>query len=411
MDRHDACWAALLLIGGLTIVHTESAAQRTDTIVRLAHAPRYSGVATLVPELKIGMVDGPPEYLFGGPSNILLQRDGSIVVVDYAGMGSPMIRRYDKSGKFLRNVGGRGEGPGEYRGPTGLAELADGRILLSDPRNRRVTIYSAAGVVETTWNLSEYSYAIRGVEQLKVAPNGMVHMRFSEPTRELGNSEISILRLRADGTIVDTIKPPALPDFELPRLTATSASGRGRVSMTVPYWPRAFWTFSSRGYFITALPNRYSIDIKQGNQVVSIRRNVEPIAISAEERQEQRDFTRDRLRAFGTFNGSVPDVPRTKPYFKWITTFDDGRIWASLSTRSERYDPPTRTVEGRTQPSLRWREPTMFDVFEPDGTYVGQVAVPDGIYLESVRGDVAWGYTRGEEDVPYVVRYRIAWKR
>ncbi|MEX2284628.1 MAG: hypothetical protein WEE89_19220 [Gemmatimonadota bacterium] len=61
-----------------------------DTIIKNSGAPRYRGVAALVPELRIGRVDGPPEYLFGGPSEILGLSDGSVVVIDWAGsIGAP----------------------------------------------------------------------------------------------------------------------------------------------------------------------------------------------------------------------------------------------------------------------------------------------------------------------------------
>src|SRR5688572_27021186 len=147
--------SALTLIGVTVLAPALTSAQRADTIVKTAGAARYRGVATLVPEVRIGMVDGPPEYLFGGPSRILALRSGSIAVIDWAGdLGDPIVRRYDAQGKFLGNLGRVGEGPGEYRGPTGLAEMPDGRIVLSDPRLRRVTLYAPTGAVDTVWTLT-----------------------------------------------------------------------------------------------------------------------------------------------------------------------------------------------------------------------------------------------------------------
>ncbi len=388
-------------------------AQRSDTIVKLARAPRYAGVAALIPDLKIGVLEGDEAYLFGGPSEILLQRDGSLVVLDWSGdgMATAVLRRYDGTGRFLRKVGGRGSGPGEYLSPTGLAELPDGRLLLGDSRNGRINVYSASGESVGAWHARAYGAVIRGAEWLKVGPNGNAYLRFTLPRNPNAGSPVAIVRFRADGTVADTLMPPELPSNVAPRLTATGAGGRGSFSRSVPYWPRSLWTLNPQGYFVTAVNGRYAIDVRQANQVVSIRRDVAPVPISAEERKEQRDFVGDWLRFYGTFSGTVPDVPRTKPFFKFITTFHDGRIWASLSTPSERFEPPPHLVGGRTLPAVRWREPTLFDVFESDGTYVGQVAVPYDVVFVGARGDVAWGWTRAELDVPIVVRYRISWRR
>src|SRR5688572_13773372 len=40
-------------------------AQRADTTVRVAGSPRYSGVATLVEEISIGVTTGADEYMLG----------------------------------------------------------------------------------------------------------------------------------------------------------------------------------------------------------------------------------------------------------------------------------------------------------------------------------------------------------
>ena len=57
-----------------------------------------------------------------------------------------------------------------------------------------------------------------------------------------------------------------------------------------------------------------------------------------------------------------------------------------------------------------WREPVRYDVFEPDGTYLGVVAPPEDFtpYVNPVfDGDLVWGVTRDELGVERVVRYRI----
>ena len=72
---------------------------------------------------------------------------------------------------------------------------------------------------------------------------------------------------------------------------------------------------------------------------------------------------------------------------------------------NENYDP-----ENPYSAAVNWVEPLRYDVFEPDGTYLGVVVPPDGFfpYTNPVfDGDYVWAVTRDELGVQRVARYRI----
>jgi hypothetical protein len=52
----------------------------------------------------------------------------------------------------------------------------------------------------------------------------------------------------------------------------------------------------------------------------------------------------------------------------------------------------------------------LFDVYEPSGTYLGQVQVPARIDAIVMRGDFIWATTCKDDGVPSVGRYRIIWR-
>jgi hypothetical protein len=66
-----------------------------------------------------------------------------------------------------------------------------------------------------------------------------------------------------------------------------------------------------------------------------------------------------------------PDIPRVKPPVRALFVKDDGRIWAQLS-QVARFDASSSI----SRINSRWSEQVVFDVFEPSGQYVGQVAFP-----------------------------------
>jgi hypothetical protein len=92
----------------------------------------------------------------------------------------------------------------------------------------------------------------------------------------------------------------------------------------------------------------------------------------------------------------------------------DGRLWIQLSQPGYawRSETEAREEEQRTnRPQTRYREPTVYDVFEPDGRYLGMARTPDEFRTSPApvfRGDTVWAVTRDSLDVQRVVRFRVA---
>jgi hypothetical protein len=181
---------------------TPGASQRgasADTIVRVAQQPLHPGVATLKEELSIGVADGAEEYMLGEIADIALARDGSIYVFDRQ---VPAIRHYDTQGKFLRTIGRRGQGPGEYHSASGLAALRDGRLLLWDTGNWRINVYAANGDVLTNgprpaaWGGGTAMYSRAIMVDMSIGHHAQDDSRHSNGM----NRPTVWLRYRPDGT-------------------------------------------------------------------------------------------------------------------------------------------------------------------------------------------------------------------
>lgn len=61
--------------------------------------------------LTLGGLDGPGSRLVGEYSRVVVDQRGRILLIKF---GLPYIAVFDSTGAFLREIGGRGEGPGEY---------------------------------------------------------------------------------------------------------------------------------------------------------------------------------------------------------------------------------------------------------------------------------------------------------
>ena len=119
-----------------------------------------------------------------------------------------------------------------------------------------------------------------------------------------------------------------------------------------------------------------------------------------------------------SWNG--PDIPDTKPLYSDIHVGLDGRIWIAMVPEVGPRIGSTSMSMGVGNPSGARRpppskdpgpsKPALYDVFEPDGRYLGQVQVPARVSSVVRRGDAVWAVAFDAEDVPRIKRYRIAWR-
>lgn len=386
-----------------------------DTIIVRTTAGSVWGDAQLVEEVRIGQLDGPDEYTFGSIVAMTTGPDGTLYVLDQQ---VPALRTYAADGTYLGDLGREGEGPGELKQPdSGLAALDDGRVLVRDPGNARITVFGADGEHETEWRIRGSSFTST---PLYVDDEGRVYVQLFEFGED--GPKFSFVRHTPDGVPVDTIPVPRTDDA--PRLTAVRETdgGTSRSTRSVPFWPTLSTELSKTGEFVVGDPAAYSIDVPRADGVLRIQRAYEPVAVDPGER----DNTRERVvhnmrRTEPGWDWDGPAIPDAKPAFRNLMVDDDGRIWTHLYTAAEpipaeEIEEPGPRATGAGQqgadeaPPLRWREPVRFDVFDRDGTYLGQLEAPRGFQTyprPTIAGDTVWAVVEDELDVPYVVRFRI----
>lgn len=100
----------MLAIGGCDEGTSRSAPlsstqQVGDTTFVFSSVP-LRGTATLREVSRIGMIDGPPEYLLGTAPTFTVGPDGSLFVADRG-----TLRHYDAKGGYVRTIARQGRDP------------------------------------------------------------------------------------------------------------------------------------------------------------------------------------------------------------------------------------------------------------------------------------------------------------
>jgi hypothetical protein len=304
-----------------------------------------------------------------------------------------------------------------------VATLPDGRFILLDPLNRRISVYSSSGSFVETWPVPHFHVTLGGASRMRVNSTGTIAITFNYPGPVSLRTQ-AVARLRFGGAIIDTIPAPNLPD---PRRTITKTSVRNgtrtHAVFIAPFSPLSQWEWSPLGYLATVITSRYAIDLRiprdqsasaswrERDPVISIRAGFPAVPVDRRERADRHAYLSGLLsRIPGEQEGTLTDVPRTKPFVRWLRIADDGRLWVAVHAPSERYTGQPGTRHRDEAAAVGWNEPSVFDVFEPSGVYIGRTRLPFDFVPLTFRGDNVWGVTIGEFDVPYVKRYRIPWK-
>lgn len=385
------------------VVETETIGD--TTVVRTVSGSVWQGNATLVPEVAVGELDGPEEYLFGSVRSITVDDDHNLYVLD--GQASH-VRVYDSAGTYVATLGREGEGPGEFEVPIGIA-VSEGRVLVRDPANARVQLFHLG-----TWEAEEWRYGPSDIyvnSPLYTDDRGRIYVDIAT------DEEQRFVVMGPDGAHLDTILAPgAPPDFDdrQYRLQATGETARGvaHVSATVPFSPGWYWTIHPTGHFLSALSTAYRIHLVTDSGVLRIERNHTPVAVSDGERAGHRQPIVDRMRRYDAgWSWDGPGIPDHKPPFRGLRAGTDGRIWVRLWTEGRQVANEDHDPSNPASAPYTWIQPLRYDVFEADGTYLGAVDLPEGFSLSAppVFGrSFVWAVERDDLGVERVRRYRLA---
>ncbi len=91
---------------------------------------------------------GTPGATFNQPADVAWDSAGNIYVADGVG-NTNRIAKFAKDGRFIRQWGSTGKGPGQFNGVKALAIDAQGNVYAADLGNRRIQVFDADGAFKS----------------------------------------------------------------------------------------------------------------------------------------------------------------------------------------------------------------------------------------------------------------------
>ncbi len=97
-------------------------------------------------------VSGSGPDLFDQPTDVVVAPNGDVFVTDsHRGGKNNRVVKFTKDGKFVKEWGRKGSGPGEISEPHTIAIDSRGRLFVGDRENNRIQIFDQDGKVLDEW--------------------------------------------------------------------------------------------------------------------------------------------------------------------------------------------------------------------------------------------------------------------
>ncbi len=354
-----------------------------------------SATVTISADLTVTDDSLSEDAFFQTPIGIAISTKGDVYVSDSQ---ANHIKHFDAAGKLAGLIGRKGSGPGDLFSPGTIAAGA-GRVCVWEAGNRRFSLFTAAGEFLKTFGPPQ---GFSRVLKVRMLPDGRVAaLAVRDIFIDKENYQIATIFIRSpdDGSWKST--------YERRIQIWKRVTEPAHFSVPFPFNATICWDVLPDGRLAVGYSESYELEIldpDKGDRTV-FRTDHKPVIVTAKDKESH--FASMTVAIVGS-DGSVsrqsgaPDYiisntsfPKNKPAFRDLTADDEGNIWVEpyLQNRGE---------EGK-----------VFDVLEPDGTFISRVRISGGGTFprhgrsSQVIGRAFWRIETGDDGYSKLVRYRV----
>ena len=325
----------------------------------------------------------PPPEEFGRVESVIADSAGTMYVADGLALE---IKLFGPDGRYLRSLGGRGQGPGEIGGLHGTAWLAGDTMIVMDFGNARLSLLAADGQVVGQWPWMKLTGSARFL--FNGAP-GEIYTHTFRPSQGTGGRPRSAwIRYAREGPR-DTLD---IPLGESRPGSSAMCRGDGIGFFENPFADRLISRPAPGGERVVAWSSQYHLAFLSpgGDTIRVVTRAVESTPLP-DSLWSPIDSSYSRFRSDWSGADCEGDIsrPERRPIVLDIGFSHEGRLLVEYNTRTG----------------------TAFDLFELDGTLGATFAAPsnrDRSVPPFVRGDQVYVVVKDELDVQTVQAYRLS---
>lgn len=372
--RKPGVWG-LLLLGLLLAFFFVSACSRGEKIeikkengVTAVYNPKkpapprgVPSILSLKEELVLGKT-GNEETMLLNPRAVEVDQTGNIYVIDGKAV---QIKVYDSQGNFVRAIGRRGQGPGEFQSLRSFCLTPQQSLAVCDSLSRQVVIFGLDG------------------QFIKALP---------DKTRSFMD-----VRVNAKGDIIATqmvVGEEAREelvwfDSELKPLLTVASVQMAKYPVFNPFLPYIYFGLTADGDVLWGKTTEYVFKVvnSEGKIIRKIVKNYDPEILTREDKDRK---IKETFGEEGAPSEVTIEWSRDFPAFQDFVMDERGWLYVRPYTKEK--------VEIGV----------IYDVFDAEGRYVARVVLPERAM--AIKYGKLYTIEEDEEGMRLVKRYALEWK-
>ncbi len=334
--------------------------------------PKGQSTAPKLSEEQTFGLGGNPDEAFSEVTAFVVDAAGTVFGLDTK---DRKVKVFDRSGKFQRQIGKPGQGPGELGIPANIQLTNDNNLMITDAANGKLSIFKPTGE-----HIKDVSTAGR---------LGFVSVSLDAQGNFLGQ-EMGIAP--GDNKMYFEVKkfdPTLKPLFTLDKIEfAIPLPGSGAKINVMEMI--SIYQFDGSGNILYGRGNTYEIKVysPEGKHVRTIQKDFSPEKIT----QRDIDEMLERMSSvpMGAQVKDLINFPENFPPFQSFFFDDQGRLYV------------------RTYAKGKAKGEWMVDVFDTEGRFIAQFITKAD--LRFIKGEKAYGIEETDDGFRVIKRYAVTWE-
>ncbi|MGB2908703.1 MAG: 6-bladed beta-propeller [Candidatus Aminicenantaceae bacterium] len=361
--------ATVEVIDGIELIHNTETPLYPDKTV------------TFVEELSLGGEEQGENIILYEPLWFDADDNANIYISE---LQDQVIKVFSPDGKYIKTIGAKGSGPGEFQRIESIVFTLDGKLVITDGGTRRTSFFDSGGQFLNSfqWRTGQYKFI------LIKSSSYVFGERAYQGIRQ--NSYFYVKEIDFDGKEIRDYG-----DFEGADALITRLRSGGTSYTSRPVSPSSkFAGDKDREWFYHCLNNKYVIEVfdSSGKLFRKIDRPYDPVPFTKKDEDKYKE--RFGNYRFEEVKKAVENMkmPKVKNVVSRMHVDDESNLWV-------------RTNEVREEGDSRLNA---YDIFNPEGHYYARIWTPVLPFLfkdgKMYRMDI-------ESEIGYrsIKRYKVVW--
>lgn len=336
---------------------------------------------TFVEDLSIDGEDEDGNIILFKPRLSLVDDNENIYIIETQ---DQVIKVFGSDGKYIKTIGAKGSGPGEFQMVTYLAVTNDGELLVTDEQAARTSFFDSSGrfLKSFQWRKRYYGF------HLIKSSSYITRERAYQGTRQFGIFYVK--EIDFDGKEIRSYGEFTMPEPLIVR------HGKSTTYTGKPFSPQSVFTGDQdRGWLYHCLNNKYIIEVydTSGKLFRKIDRPYEPVPFTNKDAEEYRMRYKSSPSEVLRKAVKTMKMPEVKTIVSRMLVDDENNLWIRTNEEKKEKD----------------KILTAFDIFDSDGYY----------FAKSWTAFYSFGFKKGkmyrmdtDQETGYqtLKRYKVVWE-